>query len=151
MNPIHESGFASLVVLFFATLPAALGALVTLVLVWKRPKEAVTAANVTIILAALVCLFAAVTTAKLHSRVDYWIDTGGYGPPADVRAKYGADWHASARFTAWVGLVFTALPFTISAIAQVLALRKDLQIKPSMPVIVLGALAVFSCLLMALL
>src|SRR6478735_1851931 len=99
MNPIHESGFASLVVLFFATGPAALAALISLILVWKRPKQAIVAANGTIILAALVCVLAAVTTSRLHSRVDYWIDTGGYGPPADVRAKYGADWHASARFT----------------------------------------------------
>lgn len=138
-------------VLFFASGPAALSALISLILLWKRPKGAVIAANVTIILAALVCALAAVTTSKLHSRVDYWIDTGGYGPPADVRAKYGADWHASARITAWVGLVFTALPFTISVIAQILARRKDPEIKMPWVVLVLGGLAVFSCLLMGIL
>jgi hypothetical protein len=151
MNPIHESGFASLIVLFFATGPAALAALIALILAWKRPKAAIIAANVTIVLASLVCLLAAITTSKLHSRVDYWIDLGSYGPPADIHAKYGADWHASARLTAWAGLVFTALPFAISGLTHVLAMRKDPEIKPSVVVFVLGGLAVFSCLLMAIL
>ena len=151
MNPIHESGFASLVVLFFATGPSALAALIALALAWKRPKGAVIAAKAGIILAALVCVLAAVTTSKLHSRVDYWIDTGGYGPPADVRAKYGADWHESARFTAWAGLVLTAVPFLVSGIAHWVAQQKDSEIKAPVFMIGLAGVAVFSCLLMAIL
>lgn len=151
MNPIHESGFASLFVLCFGTFPAALSACIALLLVWKYPKGAATAANVALVLGALVCLFAAVTTVKLHSRVDYWIDTGGYGPPADIRAKYGADWHASARITAWVGLLFTVVPFLLSAIAYTLARRKNAEIEwPAVPLVLVG-LGVFSCLVMGIL
>jgi len=151
MNPIHESGFASLVVLFFATGPSALAALIALALAWKRPKGAAVAAKAGIILAALVCALAALTTAKLHSRVDYWIDTGGYGPPADVRAQYGADWHASARLTAWAGLVLTAVPFLVSGLAHWVAQRKDAEIKAPVFMIGLASVAVFYCLLMAIL
>ena len=151
MNPIHESGFASLVVLFFATGPSALAALVAFILAWKRPKTAVAVANVAIVLASLLCLLAAVTTVKLHSRVDYWIDTGGYGPPAQIRAQYGAEWHESARFTAWVGLIFSVLPFISSALAYGVAKRKDSTIKTPMGMLLLAGVALFICLLMAIL
>ncbi len=151
MNPIHESGFARLVVLFFAAGPSALTAFVAFILAWKRPKSAVTAANVAIVLASLLCIFAAFTTVQLHSRVDYWIDTGGYGPPAQIRAQYGAEWHASARLTAWVGLVFSALPFIFSALGYGVAMRKDSEIKTPMGMLTLAGLAVFVCLIMAIL
>lgn len=151
MNPIHESGFASLFVLLFASCPGALATLIALVLSWKHPRKAVMAANVAIILSALVCLLAAITTMKLHSRVDYWIDTGGYGPPADVRAKYGAEWHDSARFTAWVALFLTALPLLISGIVHFIAYRKDAELRPPIVVFGLAGAAIFFCLMMAIL
>lgn len=151
MNPIHEAGFASLVVLFMATGPSALAALVAFILAWKRPKGAVVAANAAIVLASLVCVLAAVTTAKLHSRVDYWIDTGGYGPPAQIRAQYGAEWHESARFSAWVGLIFSALPFIFSVLAYRVAKGKDSAIKTPMGMLLFAGLAVFVCLVMAIL
>jgi hypothetical protein len=151
MNPIHESGFASLVVLFFATGPSALVALLAFILAWKRPKRAMAAANVSIVLASLLCLLAGVITAKLHSRVDYWIDTGGYGPPAKIRAEYGAEWHASARLTAWVGLVFSALPFILSAIGSMVAKRKDPELRTPMGILLFAGVAVFACLVMAIL
>lgn len=150
MNPIHESGFASLVVLFFAACPAGLAALIALILVWKRPRVAALAANVAMVIAALVCIFAAVTTLHLHSRVDYWIDTGSYGPPVEIRAKYGPEWHESARLTAWVGLVFSALPSGIAVIAYAVVRRKVQEIeKPIVSMLLLGVAAIF-CLLMAL-
>jgi hypothetical protein len=55
------------------------------------------AAAITAIVATLVLVVAAVTTAKLHAQVDFWIDSGGYGPAADVRLTHGPDWHQSAR------------------------------------------------------
>ena len=151
MNPIHESGFASLVVLFFAACPGALAALVALILLWKHPKKAASAANVAIGLSALVCLLAAVTTIKLHSRVDYWIDTGGYGPPADIRAQYGAEWHDSARLTAWAGLIFVALPVVVSVLVHQVAHRKEKDIEQPIVVFALGGLALFFCIIMAIL
>ncbi len=151
MNPIHESGFASLVVLFLATGPAALMAFVAFILAWKRPKGAVGVANVAIVLASLLCLLAAVITVKLHSLVDYWIDTGGYGPAAKIRAEHGAEWHASARITAWAGLVFSALPLILSAISYMVAKRKQPEIKTPMGLLLFAAVAVFVCLLMAIL
>lgn len=151
MNPIHETGFASLIVLFFAMGPSALAALVAFILAWKRPKGAVAAANVAIVLASLMCLVAAAITVQLHSRVDYWINTGGYGPPAQIHAQYGAEWHASARLTAWVGLVFSALPFLLSAISYKIAMGRDSTIKTPMGMLLLAGLAVFVCLLLAIL
>jgi len=149
MNPIHESGFASLVVLFFAACPSGLAALIAIICSWKHPKLAISAANVALVIAALVCILAAVTTLKLHSRVDYWIDTGGYGPAAEIRAKYGEDWHASARLTAWAGLVFCALPSGISVIVHALVRRKVQDIKkPIGPLVALGV-AAFFCFIMA--
>jgi hypothetical protein len=151
MNPIHESGFASLVVLFFAACPGALAAFVALVLSWKHPRKATIAANAALILSALVCVFAAIITMRLHSRVDYWIDTGGYGPPADVRAKYGAEWHDSAHFTAWIGLFLTALPLIVSGIVHFAAYRKEAKLRPPIEVFVIAAAAIFFCLIMAIL
>jgi hypothetical protein len=95
-----------------------------------------------------VCFLAAVTTAKLHSRVDYWIDSGGYGPPADIHAQYGPDWHASARLTAGVGLVFTALPYIFSALVYAIAKRKEPAITTAIPVLVLAGVSIFLCLMM---
>lgn len=151
MNPIHESGFASIILLFFGTAPAALCALVALVIVWKRPKGAAAAATMSILFGALVCLAAALITVRLHSRVDYSIDTGGYGPPASVRAEYGADWHASARITAWVGLLFPALPLLVSGIVVQMARKKEPEIPMSYGVFGFAAFALFVCFLASIL
>lgn len=151
MNPIHESGFASLMVLFMASIPGGVAALIALILSWKRPKSAVAAANVAVLLSSAVCALAALITMKLHTRVDYWINTGGYGPVEQVRAQYGAEWHASARLTAWAGLVLTALPFAISAIVHVLARRREPAIKKPTSVLIFAAVTIAGCVLMSIL
>lgn len=138
-------------VLFLASIPGGVTTLIALILLWKRPKGAVVAANVAVLLSSAVCGLAALITLKLHERVDYWIDTGGYGPPAQVRAQYGAEWHASARLTAWTGLVLTALPFVLSAIVHVLARRKEPSVDKSTTVVAIAAVAIFVCLLLAIL
>ncbi|MBK9259515.1 MAG: hypothetical protein IPM54_06715 [Polyangiaceae bacterium] len=151
MNPIHESGFASLVVLFFATAPSLLASVIALVLAKYRPKGAAIAAGIAVMLAGLVCALAAVTTSKLHARVDYWINTGGYGPPAEIMAKYGPDWHASARFTAMAGLLFTAFPFGLSALAYRIARGKAAWSPPALGIVVFASVAWFWCLIMSIL
>ena len=150
MNPIHESGFASLMVLFMASIPGGVAALVALILSWKRPKNAVVAANLAVLLSSAVCALAALITIKLHTLVDYWIDTGGYGPVDQVRAQYGAEWHASARLTAWAGLVLTALPFAISALVHVLAGRREPTLEKPTSVLIFAAVTIFGCVLTAI-
>lgn len=150
MNPIHESGFASLAVLFLASIPGGVAALIALILSWKRPKNAVVAANVAVLLSSAVCVFATLITIKLHERVDYWINTGGYGPVDEVRAKYGVEWHASAGLTAWAGLVFTALPFAISALVHVLARRREPTMKKPTALLIFAAVTITACLLMGI-
>lgn len=150
MNPIHEIGFASLILLFFLTVPGALSALIALAFSWKRPRWAFHAANVTFVLNALVCVLAALITLKLHARVDEAIDSGGYGPIADIRQRYGADWHASARLTAFVGLAMSALPVGLAFLVHELVRRKNPETeRPVGPMLILG-IAAFICLLMAL-
>lgn len=150
MNPIHESGFASLMVLFLASIPGGLSALIALILSWKRPKSAVVAANVAALLSSAVCALAALITIKLHARVDYWINSGGYGPVDQVRAQYGAEWHESARLTAWAGLVLTALPFAISALVHVLARRREPTIEKPTAVVIFAAVTIVGCVLTAI-
>lgn len=138
-------------VLFLASIPGGVTTLIALILLWKRPKSAVVAANLAVLLSSAICGLAALITLKLHERVDYWIDTGGYGPPAQVRAQYGADWHASARLTAWTGLVLTVLPFVLSALVHVFARKKEPSVDKSTTVVVIAAVAIFVCLLTAIL
>jgi hypothetical protein len=151
MNPIHEAGFASLFVLFIATGPSALAALVALVLSRFRPKAAAIAAGISVVLAALVCVLAAITTSKLHERIDYWINTGGYGPPADVMAQYGPEWHASARLTAMVGMLFTSVPFAVSALAYRITRRDEPWSPAARGIGIFAAIAAFWCLLICVL
>jgi hypothetical protein len=150
MNPIHEAGFASVMVLFLLTSPAALSALVALVLSWKRPRGALVAADATFVLGALLCLLAAVTTMKLHTRVDQAIDSGGYGPADAIRRQYGADWHESARLTAWVGLVFSAIPCGIARLVHALVRKKMPDIEKSNGPLVMFGVAALICLVMAI-
>ncbi|MDC3962568.1 hypothetical protein KEG38_52610 [Polyangium jinanense] len=150
MNPIHEAGFASLVVLVFATAPAFVAALVAALVARFRPKASAVAAAIAAIVATLVLVLAAVTTAKLHARIDFWIDTGGYGPPADVRRTYGPDWHASARLTAWIGIVVTALPLSLAALGYRISRRGERWSKAALVVSILVGLAEVACLVMAL-
>lgn len=110
MNPIHEAGLASLFLLALASTPGALASLLALVLARAKPRAARLAAGSGAVLSALVLLVAATITIRLHQRIDFWIDTGGYGPPAEVRRTHAPEWHDSARITAIVGVLFTALP-----------------------------------------
>lgn len=114
MNPIHEAGLASLFVLAVAATPGALASLIALVLSRAKPRGGRLAAGFGAVLSALVLILAATMTVRLHQRIDHWIDTGGYGPPAEVRRTYGPDWHDSARITAIVGVLFTALPLLLA-------------------------------------
>ncbi|MFT3768399.1 MAG: hypothetical protein QM820_23370 [Minicystis sp.] len=125
MNPIHEAGFASLIVLAMGAAPAAFASVLAIVLSRWKPKAGLVFAGIGAVLSALVLLVAAVTTVKLHERIDYWIDTGGYGPSADVRRTYGPEWHSSARITATVGVFFTALPLLLSGLGYKRARAKN--------------------------
>lgn len=149
MNPIHESGFASLVVLALGTTPAALAALIALVAARCRPRVGAAFAVVAGALSALVLAVAALMTRRLHAVIDFWIGTGGYGPPADVTRTYGPEWHDSARFTAIVGIVLTVVPIALAGLAYRLSRRDKVWGPAALTVTALLGLALAACGLMA--
>lgn len=122
MNPIHESGFASLILLFLGfSLDFAFGVLALLLGAFRKKKGALGVLWVAALICALLMLGAAFMTSSLHNRIDYWINSGAYGPPDKIAAEYGGMWHDSADFTSIAGVVGGSLMIALLAPAFRLA------------------------------
>jgi hypothetical protein len=115
MNPIHEAGFASLVLLLFGSAFPALPSVLAAALGKRHPRVAAACAALAVVLASLLCVAAALTTRRFHEIIDHWVNAGAYGPPADVTRTYAPGWHDSARWPAIAGVLLSALPLALSA------------------------------------
>lgn len=104
MNPIHELGFASLMLLALAfSIDFGIGALAALLAVFRRKSAALGLLWPAGLICVVLMMSAALVTMAMHAKIDEAIGSGAFGPPQDIAAQYGKEWHDSADFTARLG------------------------------------------------